>query len=60
MMAKDKKRAMDERKPNRPGYNEEIDRAKAAGNYQRSDAYAEGAGYLGVDDLDKMRRRKIR
>jgi len=38
-----------------------IDRAKSAGDYGvRTDAAAEGVGYLGMDDLDKMRRRKIK
>lgn len=46
----------------RTGYNEEIDRAKAARNSQLtdSDPMIEKDGFLGVDDLDKMRRRKIR
>jgi hypothetical protein len=46
----------------KPGYNEEIDRAKAARNNQLkdSDPMVEKEGFLGVDDLDKMRRRKIR
>jgi hypothetical protein len=44
------------------GYNECIDRAKAARNSQLkdSDPMVEKEGFLGVDDLDKMRRRKIR
>lgn len=46
----------------RPGYNEEIDSAKMARNNQLkdSDPMIEKEGFLGVDDLDKMRRRKIR
>ena len=46
----------------RPGYNEDIERAKAARNNQLkdSDPMIEKEGFLGVDDLDKMRRRKIR
>lgn len=44
------------------GYNECIDRAKNARNSQLkdSDPMVEKEGFLGVDDLDKMRRRKIR
>lgn len=44
------------------GYNECIDRAKSARNSQLKDTdpMVEMDGYLGVDDLDKMRRRKIR
>lgn len=46
----------------RYGYNECIDRAKAARDSQLkdSDPMVEKEGFLGVDDLDKMRRRKIR
>lgn len=44
------------------GYNAEIDKAKAARNSQLkdSDPLVEKEGFLGVDDLDKMRRRKVR
>lgn len=43
------------------GHDELIDRAKASGKYGvRSDAAAEGVGYLGVDDLDRIRRRKLK
>lgn len=44
------------------GYNECIDRAKRARNNQLkdSDPMVEKEGFLAVDDLDKMRRRKIR
>ncbi len=42
-------------------HDELIDRAKSSGRYNvRTDAAAEGVGYLGMDDLDKLRRRKIR
>jgi len=42
---------------NRTGHDELIDRAKAAGKYGvRTDAAAGGVGYLGMDDLDRMRR----
>lgn len=43
-------------------YDECIDESKRARNTQRNDTnpYIEKEGYLGVDDLDKMRRRRIR
>lgn len=43
-------------------YNREINGAKAARNNQRrdTDPMVEKEGFLGMDDLDKMRRRKIR
>ena len=43
-------------------YNRDIDRAKAARNNQLKDTdpMVEKEGFLGVDDIDKMRRRKIR
>lgn len=45
----------------RAGHDELIDRAKASGKYGfRTDAAAEGVGYLGVDDLDRLRRRKLK
>ncbi len=45
----------------RAGHDELIDRAKDSGKYGvRSDAAAEGVGYLGVDDLDRIRRRKLK
>jgi len=38
-----------------------IEKAKDANKFgDRTDAYAEGVGYLGVDDLDRIRRRKLR
>ncbi len=47
-------------KSNYANFDECIDAAKRAGvNQTRTDAYAEGDGYLGVDDIDRMRRRKI-
>lgn len=43
------------------GHDKLIDNAKASGKYGvRSDAAAEGVGYLGVDDLDRIRRRKLK
>ncbi len=46
----------------KPGYNTEIDRAKSARDNQLkdSDPMVEKEGFLGVDNLDKMRRRKVR
>lgn len=46
----------------KPGYNAEIDSAKAArdNTLKDSDPTVEKEGFLGVDNLDKMRRRKIR
>jgi hypothetical protein len=46
----------------KPGYNEEIDRAKAARDNQLKDTdpMIEKEGFLGIDNLDKMRRRKVR
>lgn len=44
----------------RAGHDELIDRAGAAGKYGvRTDAAAQGVGYLGVDDLDRIRRKKL-
>ena len=43
------------------GHDELIDKAKNSGKYGvRTDAAAEGVGYLGVDDLDRIRRRKLK
>lgn len=43
-------------------YNRDIDSAKRARNNQLKDTdpMVEKEGFLGVDDLDKMRRRKVR
>lgn len=51
-----------DRNNQRAGYNEEIDRARTARNSQRNDTnpMIEKEGFLGVDDLDRLRRRKIR
>jgi len=39
----------------------EIKAATKADNYGvRTDAFAEGDGYLGVDDLDRMRRERLK
>lgn len=44
----------------RAGHDELIDRAAASGKYGvRTDAAAEGVGYLGMDDLDRIRRRRL-
>lgn len=46
---------------NYAGHDKLIDSAKASGKYGvRTDAAAEGVGYLGVDDLDRIRRRKLK
>lgn len=43
------------------GHDALIDSAKSSGKYgYRTDAAAEGVGYLGVDDLDRIRRRKLK
>jgi len=43
-------------------YNKEIDAAKVARNntLKDTDPRIEKEGFLGVDDIDKMRRRKIK
>lgn len=43
------------------GHDALIDGAKASGTYgYRTDAAAEGVGYLGMDDIDRIRRRKLK
>lgn len=43
------------------GFEPEIDKAKDANKYFfRSDAFAEGDGFMGVDDLDRLRRDKLK
>lgn len=45
----------------RAGHDELIDRAGASGKYGvRTDAAAEGVGYLGMDDLDRIRRERLK
>ncbi len=45
----------------RVGHDELIDRAGDSGKYGvRTDAAAEGVGYLGVDDLDRIRRTNLK
>ncbi len=45
----------------RAGHDELIDRAGDTGKYGvRTDAAAEGVGYLGVDDLDRIRRKNLK
>ena len=40
---------------------QELDEAKMADKYQeRTDAFAQGDGYLTVDDLDRQRREKLK
>lgn len=44
----------------RTGHDELIDRAGNSGKYGvRTDAAAEGVGYLGMDDIDRIRRSKL-
>jgi hypothetical protein len=44
----------------RAGHDELIDHAASSGKYGvRTDAAAEGVGYLGMDDLDRIRRRRL-
>lgn len=43
------------------GHDTIIDKGKQINKYGvRTDAAAEGVGYMGVDDLDRIRRRKLR
>lgn len=43
------------------GHDKLIDNAKACGKYgNRTDASSQGDGYLGMDDLDRIRRRKLK
>lgn len=45
----------------RAGHDELIKRAGDSGKYGvRTDAAAEGVGYLGVDDLDRIRRERLK
>ncbi len=45
----------------RAGHDELIERAGNSGKYGvRTDAAAEGVGYLGVDDLDRIRRESLK
>lgn len=45
----------------RASHDELIDRAGDSGKYGvRSDAAAEGVGYLGVDDIDRIRRKSLK
>lgn len=45
----------------RASHDELIDRAAASGKYGvRTDAAAEGVGYLGMDDLDRIRRERLK
>lgn len=45
----------------RTNYDRDISEAKEyCKNGYRTDAAAEGVGYLGVDDLDRIRRRKLK
>ncbi len=43
------------------GHDRLIDNSKEYCKYGvRTDAAAEGVGYLGMDDIDRMRRRKVK
>jgi hypothetical protein len=43
------------------GHDELIERAGDSGKFGvRTDAAAEGVGYLGVDDLDRIRRKNLK
>lgn len=43
------------------GFEPELDKAKLANKtHFRSDAFAEGDGFIGVDDLDRLRRDKLK
>jgi hypothetical protein len=56
-----KKIEVREGRGNYAGHDKLIDSAKDSGKYGvRTDAAAEGVGYLGVDDLDRIRRRKLK
>ena len=47
--------------PNYASHDELIDRAGDSGKYGvRTDAAAEGVGYLGMDDLDRIRRKNLK
>lgn len=44
-----------------PSHDDLIDGAGDSGKYGvRTDAAAEGVGYLGVDDLDRIRRKNLK
>jgi hypothetical protein len=50
-----------EGKGNYASHDTMIERATEAGKYGvRTDAAAEGVGYLGVDDLDRIRRKNLK
>jgi len=51
-----------EEKKMHSGYNEELDKAKIARNNQKNDTnpMIEKEGFLGIDDIDRLRRRKIK
>lgn len=42
-------------------HDEDIDKGAAAGSYcERSDAGSQGVGYLGMDDIDRIRRKNLK
>jgi hypothetical protein len=49
------------RKDGYRGHDELIDRGGDSGKYGvRTDAAAEGVGYLGMDDIDRIRRKNLK
>lgn len=51
----------DGRKEGYYGHDECIDKAGDSGKYGvRTDAASQGVGYLGVDDLDRIRRKNLK
>jgi len=61
-MANKDVRSRKEEKTTRSGYNEEIEKAKIARNnqFKDTDPRIEKEGFLGIDDLDRLRRRGIK
>jgi hypothetical protein len=42
-------------------FNQELDKAKASGVKQdRTDAWAQGDGYIGIDEIDRLRRERLK
>jgi len=59
--ASNKKIEVREGKENYSSHDELIDNATKCGKYGvRTDAAAEGVGYLGVDDIDRIRRKNLK
>lgn len=50
-----------ERRSQHESKDREVKSATRADDYcQRTDAFAQGDGYIGIDDLDRMRRDRLR